>query len=203
MKLRFLLILFNLFAYQSYAQTETSDSSNSFLIGGGRTFTGSGDYYGVMLYTQYNHSLNHQWLVSPRLSFAMGTASEPSGASMAGTGVFWQSSAMAIDIDFNKLIFPKITRHISVYLSAGPSLRYLIDTSPDSFFMEVNQSTGEVLFDEIEYEQKRGLAIGATGGINLSVNLANNFQVLGRASVQIYSDDSIVPFYGIAVGKRF
>ena len=78
-------------------------------LGIGRTFTGSGDYYGVMLYTQYNRSLNFKWSVAPRLSFAMGKSGEALDPTVVGSGVYQQFSAVALDLDFDYKIFPTIT----------------------------------------------------------------------------------------------
>ena len=171
-------------------------------LGIGRTFTGSGDYYGMMLYTQYNRSLNFKWSVAPRLSFAMGKSGEPLDPTVIGSGVYQQFSAVALDLDFDYKIFPTITPQVAVSLSVGPSLRYLIETGYTSVNKQINQTTGEVILDA-DYRQSDGFTIGATGGINLTVGVTDNFMVIGRASAQLYSDGEAVPFYGIALGRRF
>ena len=54
-----------------------------------------------MLYTQYHHSLNDQWAVAPRLSFAVGKSGEALDPTVVGSGVYQQFSAVALDLDFN------------------------------------------------------------------------------------------------------
>ncbi len=171
-------------------------------LGIGRTFTGNGDYYGLMLYTQYTHPLNDQWSVAPRLSFAMGKSGEALDPSVIGSGVYQQFSAIALDLDFDYQIFPAITPQMAVSLSVGPSLRYLIETGYTSINKQVNQTTGEVTL-ATDYRQTDDFSVGATAGINLTVNVTDNFLVTGRASAQLYSNGETVPFYGIALGRRF
>lgn len=178
----------------------SGDVHERFYIGGGRTLTGAGDYYGVMVYSQYNHALSRAWTLAPRLSFAMGSDGEALDPTIVGSGVYRQFSALALDVDVNYLLFPVIIPRVSASLSVGPSVRYAIDTGPTSVYKQVNQTTGEIIL-EADYQQEAGFAVGATGGVNLMIDLSDRLLVTARASAQVYSNDDIVPFYGLAFGR--
>lgn len=155
-------------------------------LGVGRTFTGAGDYYGVMVHTQYNHALTRVWTLAPRLSFAMGKDGEALDPTIVGSGVYRQFSALALDVDINYLLFPAILPRVSASLSVGPSVRYAIETRPTSVNKQVNQTTGEAIL-EADYQQEAGFAVGATGGVNLMIDLSDRLLCYGpriRSGIQ-------------------
>lgn len=178
-----------------------SDTNSGLYLGGGRTFTGNGDYNGVMLYTQYMHSLNNYWGVTPRLSFAMGKSGQNYDPNVVGSGLYSQFSAMALDLDMNYFPFPKIFNKISASLSVGPSVRYLIETRPISAVVRFDEQRNERIL-EADYRQNVGFSLGITFGVNLTANISNRYLIGVRGSAQAYTDGNLVPFYGLVFGYK-
>ncbi len=182
----------------SYNLKAQEKSAGILQAGIGRTFIGAGDYLGAIFFVQYRNPLSDLLSLTPRISTLMAASVRYLGEAVPGEEIYSSSSGIALDLDLNYAPIRRFKDNI--FFSVGPTVRYHQQSHPRN----VSKRTfpdGSTTF-EVGQQFYSGYAIGATVAVNLEYNISPKSILGSRASLQVYTDDSVVPFYGLTYGYR-
>jgi hypothetical protein len=193
------LFFLSLLAVSKLAFCQTSPQ-NSIKAGLTYVLFGSGDLSGVNYYNEYNRRLNRYLTFAPSLYVGYGSKSSD----------YLRFTKASFSVDPNPFISPMRFEKSKIRLGAGPSLRFLSDTQPNSYgiifkgALPALPPNTDYVITPLNYTRPLNYwTIGYSVVLEAELHFTGHWLVGGRASFQSYASGETVLNAGINVGYRF